>query len=530
MKTLNLKNRIVSVALMFFIGIPTFYSQWIDPIATTTPNDKNIILHLPNITAINSISLAVSCEFTKEFTESFAVDQKILGIGVIWSTSTNSLTVDSLNVGYYIYDPSKKYIGYNGTNLSYYDLHPGFERLGTNKKYTHIIPASRSKTFVIGDNGAVNADPVNNQTNVKTFRSDVLQPNTTYYISCFVIWSRGDGWASQYNYSYSTPQSFTTSSDPLISNNVLHQPNLDYMCSSTSSVSAITGYSVEPNGGCSYTWQKSSDNSTWQPISEATSVSYSPTWASVSPTVPITQWYRRVVTCGVQTSTSSPVYITFVPNSFSCTPVRDGDDNIYLPVTIGNRVWLWENLYTTKYNDRETPIALVTNSVSWSQLTTPAYCFYDNTLSSINVYGNLYNGFVATQPNVCPIGYRVPKKTDWDDLAKASVSSVIGQDNTASSQYEYANIAAPLIAQGTSFWTSPNTRATNSLNFTALGGGGRDMNGTFVNLKKQARFWSQDGKNSFLYVGSLNANDNDFYLTYKLVNSYGLSIRCVKDK
>ena len=57
--------------------------------------------------------------------------------------------------------------------------------------------------------------------------------------------------------------------------------------------------------------------------------------------------------------------------------VTDLDGNKYATVKIGNQVWLKSNWKCTKYNDG-TPIPNVTNGNAWSNLTTGAYCSYNN--------------------------------------------------------------------------------------------------------------------------------------------------------
>ncbi|MCK5367974.1 MAG: hypothetical protein KAQ62_05455, partial [Cyclobacteriaceae bacterium] len=60
-------------------------------------------------------------------------------------------------------------------------------------------------------------------------------------------------------------------------------------------------------------------------------------------------------------------------NSF--TDPRDGI--IYRTVKIGDQIWMAENLRASKFNDG-TDIPLVTSGKTWSDLSTPAYCCYDN--------------------------------------------------------------------------------------------------------------------------------------------------------
>jgi len=65
--------------------------------------------------------------------------------------------------------------------------------------------------------------------------------------------------------------------------------------------------------------------------------------------------------------------------------VKDIDGNVYHTVTIGNQVWMVENLRTTKLNDG-TNIPFD----EWQDLT-PSYGWFNDDVDSKNTYGALYN-------------------------------------------------------------------------------------------------------------------------------------------
>lgn len=91
----------------------------------------------------------------------------------------------------------------------------------------------------------------------------------------------------------------------------------------------------------------------------------------------------------------------------------DGDGNTYDTVVIGRQVWLNENLKTTKYINRD-PIPLVTDNTVWSAFNRGAYCWYENNINYKDVYGALYNGYVARLTDfICPTGYHVPTIEEW---------------------------------------------------------------------------------------------------------------------
>jgi hypothetical protein len=111
-----------------------------------------------------------------------------------------------------------------------------------------------------------------------------------------------------------------------------------------------------------------------------------------------TKFYWRVnATNAAGTSGWSAVgsfTIIILASPVSAGTVTDADGNVYHTVKIGNQVWTVENLRTTKYNDGSS-IPLDTSTATWVYLTTPAYCYYNNTTNagSINKFGALYNWY-----------------------------------------------------------------------------------------------------------------------------------------
>jgi uncharacterized protein (TIGR02145 family) len=73
------------------------------------------------------------------------------------------------------------------------------------------------------------------------------------------------------------------------------------------------------------------------------------------------------------------VYVSeqaLVDGSF-LTPVQDFNGNTYKVVKIGTQAWTVENLIATNFANG-TPIPNVTDNTDWSNLTTGAYCWYNN--------------------------------------------------------------------------------------------------------------------------------------------------------
>ena len=125
--------------------------------------------------------------------------------------------------------------------------------------------------------------------------------------------------------------------------------------------------------------------------------------------------------------------------------VQDIDGNNYLTVTIGTQIWMAENLRTTKYNDG-TAIPLVTDNTTWANLTTPAYCWYNNDAKTNgSTYGALYNWYSVNTKKLCPTGWHVPNDTEWTTL-----TTYLGGTAVAGGK---------LKETGTAHWYSPNFRS-----------------------------------------------------------------------
>ena len=205
--------------------------------------------------------------------------------------------------------------------------------------------------------------------------------------------------------------------------------------------------------------------------------------------------------------------IIFYPTHAEDT-ITDIEGNVYNTVTIGNQIWMKENLKTTTYNDG-IEIPLVTDKTDWDNLTTPGYCWYENSDSIGTIYGALYNWYSVNTGKLCPKGWHVPLDEDWTIL-----TSYLGGEDVAGGK---------LKESGTNHWQNQNTEATNESGFTALPGGYRNYNGTFDNIVNFGYWWSATENdaayawNRYIFYGYANV-----YRYFKR-KDIGFSVRCVKD-
>jgi uncharacterized protein (TIGR02145 family) len=194
-------------------------------------------------------------------------------------------------------------------------------------------------------------------------------------------------------------------------------------------------------------------------------------------------------------------------------------------VTIGTQVWTTKNLDVATYSDG-TVIPQVTDPTAWENLTTGAWCYYNNDSGTGTTYGKLYNWYAVagihdTDPNtpnkkLAPTGYHVPTDSEWSTLR-----TYLGGESVAGGMMK---------ATGTTLWTSPNTAATNSSGFTGLPGGYRFNFGSFSSIGKFGYWWSSSESSAanawYRDLGYLNG----YALRYfGLGKTNGFSVRCLRD-
>lgn len=208
---------------------------------------------------------------------------------------------------------------------------------------------------------------------------------------------------------------------------------------------------------------------------------------------------------------------THFQETFICeiSPIFDVDGNEYASILIGDQCWMSENLKTTKFKDG-TSIPLVTDNSAWSSLITPGYCWYNNDHATYgSTYGALYNWYTVSTGKLCPTGWHVPADTAWTIL-----TTYLGGEPIAGGK---------LKETGTTHWYNPNTGATNETGFTALPGGGRNIDGAFVNLGSNGYWWSSTEHNtSNAYHRSITYGNHNVY-TNNNPKKKGYSVRCIKN-
>lgn len=185
-------------------------------------------------------------------------------------------------------------------------------------------------------------------------------------------------------------------------------------------------------------------------------------------------------------------------------------------VTIGTQIWMTNNLDVSTYRDG-TVIPQVTDPTAWANLTTGAWCYYNNDSANGPIYGKLYNWYAVNDSRgLAPSGYHIPTDTEW-----TTFTTFLGGTSVAGGKMKES---------GTTHWISPNTAADNTSGFTGLAGGYRGTSGPFGNVGSNGYWWSSSENDLYAAWFRFLKYDNSLVgSNYGSKTSYGFSVRCVKD-
>jgi len=172
----------------------------------------------------------------------------------------------------------------------------------------------------------------------------------------------------------------------------------------------------------------------------------------------------------------------------------------------------------SKYRDGSV-ISKVTDNQTWSSLKSGAYCDWGNNMATGITYGHLYNFYTVVDiRQICPDGWHVPSKSDWDILI-----NYLGGADVAGTR---------LKETGTEHWETAG--GDNLSGFTGLAGSWRGGDGSFYYAPRFCGcFWTSTLSNNsasnpwtlFLIQSAEVVYNNDSYHTQKAGNS----IRCIKE-
>jgi uncharacterized protein (TIGR02145 family) len=171
---------------------------------------------------------------------------------------------------------------------------------------------------------------------------------------------------------------------------------------------------------------------------------------------------------------------------------RDG--KTYKTVKMGEQTWMAHNLNYQPQTDN-----------SWC---------YDNNDANCDKYGRLYDWEVAKV--VCPVGWHLPTRAEWEELVKLVILDCSGRDIVGKK------------LKAINGWKRADD-GTDDYGFSALPGGQRSSDGLFGGAVGNGYWWTAteyDSKSAYIR-GLFNFNDR--LAVGKSDMSNGASLRCLRD-
>jgi uncharacterized protein (TIGR02145 family) len=197
--------------------------------------------------------------------------------------------------------------------------------------------------------------------------------------------------------------------------------------------------------------------------------------------------------------------------------ITDIDGNSYptIVTNCNNQTWMQKNLNVSHFRNGDV-IPQVTNTNTWTNLTTPAWCYYNNDPANGPLFGKIYNSYAVNDPRgLAPVGYHIPTDAEWTTFTNC----IGGQSSAGGAMKETGYI----------HWLAPNTEATNISGFTGLAGGFRNTGNSFQEFGYYGNWWSSLVTSTYAIPRRLNYNNGSISIIDAYDFSDGFSVRCIKD-
>ena len=210
---------------------------------------------------------------------------------------------------------------------------------------------------------------------------------------------------------------------------------------------------------------------------------------------------------------ATPCMEWIVDNCEYVTLLDDRDGQTYKTVKIGNQWWMAENLNYATAKGSYCYEEYDNNCVASGRLYEWAYAMGKS--EDECGYGHECDLGVGNVQGVCPDGWHVPSKSEWETL----IAAVGGEDIAGRKLKAKAFGVAQL-----------DVINENAFGFWAYSAGERSDSGYFGSDGYIANFWSSTENGSAdAYFVVLSCCSDFAELSYNGFKSYGYSVRCVKD-
>jgi uncharacterized protein (TIGR02145 family) len=208
---------------------------------------------------------------------------------------------------------------------------------------------------------------------------------------------------------------------------------------------------------------------------------------------------------------------------FNFVPCQDANGNHYATISIGNQVWMAENLKTTKYADGSDIILRASKAeylADSNNNTTPVCRYFNDDANTKDVAGLAYK-YQTIQKDLCPSGWHIPSHLEWRILRDAISLNQVERYNS--------------IRQTGPYWN--NTGATNASGFSAVATGTfwaewPIHNGTWA-IWLASDLWNNDPNNCWFFYAATDDNLTSGSIVCDEIASDAFAmfgaIRCVKN-
>lgn len=345
-----------------------------------------------------------------------------------------------------------------------------------------------------------------------------LLPATLYYVRAYATNKNGTGYGNEVTFETGSIRVPEVSTDPVIS--------------SITSTSAVSGGVIGYNGGATVTAKGVCWNTVTGPTLDnphTTDGEGNDHFVSrLSGLTGNTTYYVRSYATNstgtaygnelsFTTFSDSAGIVLFNPVLFNPAltygKVTDADFNDYKTIQTGTQTWMAENLKTVTFRNGA-QIANLEIVSAWPDNTLDAYCWYDNDIAFKTRYGALYNWYAVNSGILCPAGWHVPSKAEFETLI-----TFLGGENEAGGK---------LKESITDHWLPPNTGSTNESGFSALPAGYLSSDG-FRSLRTAGYWWTSSENNSANASFMVTGSNSGSAITDSGSKSAGMSVRCIKD-
>jgi uncharacterized protein (TIGR02145 family) len=192
-------------------------------------------------------------------------------------------------------------------------------------------------------------------------------------------------------------------------------------------------------------------------------------------------------------------------------------------VTIGNQVWMTENLNVEKFRNGDVIREVITKE-EWRIMgegKRPSWTYYQSNLKNGEKYGKLYNWYAVNDSRgICPEGYKIPSESDW-----ASLSNYLGGNDVAGRKMKSTTDWKKWPYKG-----YPDGNGTNESGFSGFPGGIiSEYGGVGGEVGYFSAWWSSTEINDYDAFGIYLKTYSDELVEVDSSKNKGMYCRCIKE-